>query len=58
MILTCHGSDLDCFEDGCQYEAEKPGGLPKNPFFSRYRHLRSLMVCSAQQGARLVADSE
>ncbi len=32
MILTCHGSDLDCFEDGCQYEAEKPGGLPKIRF--------------------------
>ncbi|EOK3492364.1 hypothetical protein ACJQTL_003713 [Escherichia coli] len=42
MILTCHGSDLDCFEDGCQYEAEKPGGLPKNPFLvvtDTYGHL-------------------
>ena len=41
-ILTCHGSDLDCFEDGCQYEAEKPGGLPKNPFLvvtDTYGHL-------------------
>lgn len=61
MILTCHGSDLDCFEDGCQYEAEKPGGLPKKPFLvvtDTYGHLRTLMVCSAQQGARLVVDSE
>ncbi|EFJ3750438.1 hypothetical protein G4U10_000678 [Escherichia coli] len=32
MILTCHGSDLECFEAGAQYEAEKPEGLPKNPF--------------------------
>lgn len=42
MILTCHGSDLDCFEDGCQYEAEKPGGLQKNPFLvvtDTYGHL-------------------
>lgn len=29
MILTCHGSDLEAFEAGAQYEAEKPEGLPK-----------------------------
>lgn len=45
MILTCHGSDLDCFEDGCQYEAEKPGGLPK----IRLSSLRILTVTYGMQ---------